>query len=183
MDEFLIHVTDQDEVIGPIPRDLAHTRPDRPVHRCIHLLLFHPMRGLLLQRRSRKKDICPNLWDTSVGGHVSWGETYDQALRREAWEELGVKLNPREASDIGTYLYDGNDEREMVGLFTLVTQQVVFNPDPEEIAEYRFFQKHDIETLIIAEQTTPHFIRQWQILPHHLPANHVFASWLADYKQ
>ena len=36
------------------------------------------------------KDIQPGRWDTSVGGHVDYGEEIEVALRREAREELGL---------------------------------------------------------------------------------------------
>jgi 8-oxo-dGTP pyrophosphatase MutT (NUDIX family) len=44
---------------------------------------------ILLGRRSRRKRICPGLWDV-IGGHVEAEETYEDALRRELREEIGV---------------------------------------------------------------------------------------------
>jgi 8-oxo-dGTP diphosphatase len=44
---------------------------------------------ILLGRRSRRKRICPGLWDV-IGGHVETEETYEDALRRELREEIGV---------------------------------------------------------------------------------------------
>ena len=37
-------------------------------------------------RRLLWKDIQPGRWDTAVGGHVDYGETPDEALRREVRE-------------------------------------------------------------------------------------------------
>jgi 8-oxo-dGTP diphosphatase len=44
---------------------------------------------ILLGRRSPRKRICPGLWDM-IGGHVQAQETYEDALRRELREEIGV---------------------------------------------------------------------------------------------
>lgn len=53
----------------------------------VQLLLVNPRGRILLQRRRDDKEN-GGLWDKSVGGHVQAGETFDQALVREANEEL-----------------------------------------------------------------------------------------------
>jgi 8-oxo-dGTP diphosphatase len=44
---------------------------------------------LLLTKRAPHKIVCPNCWDV-IGGHVEPGETVEQALIREAEEDVGV---------------------------------------------------------------------------------------------
>ena len=41
----------------------------------------------------RTRSIDPGLWDNLVGGMVPAGETLEQALEREAWEEAGLALD------------------------------------------------------------------------------------------
>lgn len=53
----------------------------------VQLLLVGDDGRVLLQRRRDDKEN-GGLWDKSVGGHVQAGETFDQALVREANEEL-----------------------------------------------------------------------------------------------
>jgi 8-oxo-dGTP pyrophosphatase MutT (NUDIX family) len=53
----------------------------------VQLLLLDPEGRVLLQRRREDKEN-GGLWDKSVGGHVQAGETFDEALIREANEEL-----------------------------------------------------------------------------------------------
>ena len=45
---------------------------------------------ILLGRRSPRKRICAGLWDV-IGGHVEAQDTYEDALRRELREEIGVR--------------------------------------------------------------------------------------------
>ena len=60
------------------------------LHPVVHLHVFNSKGELLLQKRSANKDIQPNKWDTSVGGHVDYGEEIETALLRESAEELGI---------------------------------------------------------------------------------------------
>jgi isopentenyldiphosphate isomerase len=53
----------------------------------VNALIVDGRGHVLLQRRPRGKDNGER-WDKSVGGHVSAGEEFDQALVREAGEEL-----------------------------------------------------------------------------------------------
>jgi 8-oxo-dGTP pyrophosphatase MutT (NUDIX family) len=53
----------------------------------INVLLVNARGEVLLQRRPHDKEN-GGLWDKSVGGHVSAGETFDETAVREAGEEL-----------------------------------------------------------------------------------------------
>lgn len=51
--------------------------------------IFVRNRQVLLARRAPHKAAYPNCWDV-IGGHVEVGETIEQALVREAQEEVGL---------------------------------------------------------------------------------------------
>jgi len=53
----------------------------------VNLLLVNARGEVLLQRRPADKEN-GDRWDKSVGGHVDAGESFDEAVRREAGEEL-----------------------------------------------------------------------------------------------
>ena len=81
-------VDSEDRIIGDAPRSTVHG--DNLLHRAVHILLFNDAGELFLQKRSRRKDRHPGVWDSSAAGHVDAGEDYDEAADRELQEELGV---------------------------------------------------------------------------------------------
>ena len=46
---------------------------------------------LLVAQRTLKRELYPGLWECG-GGHVKPGENFEEALRRQYYEELGIKV-------------------------------------------------------------------------------------------
>lgn len=93
-DELFDLVDEYDRVIGQVRRGDAHA--DRALmHRSIQVLIFSTEGRLLLQRRSRSKDLFPGYYCASASGHVDAGESYEATARREVREELGVAADLR----------------------------------------------------------------------------------------
>jgi len=61
---------------------------DQPT-RTVGALFISPDGKVLLGLRAPSKKVWPHHWDT-IGGHVEAGESLDDALIREAQEEVGV---------------------------------------------------------------------------------------------
>ena len=99
--EILILVDDNDNEIGTDTREACHAGKGKR-HRAYTALLFHNGR-MLLQQRSKKKLLWPGTWDVSFTSHVYPGETYQQAARRRALEELGAKVG--ELKDVHSFVY------------------------------------------------------------------------------
>jgi len=59
----------------------------------VHLNAYADDGTLVVARRAPHKPIDPDRWDNLVGGMVPAGETLEQALEREAWEEAGLELD------------------------------------------------------------------------------------------
>ncbi len=87
-EEWFDVVDARDQVVGRELRAVVHAQ--KLLHRAVHLFLRNAAGELFLQQRSAFKDQDPNVWDSSVSGHVDSGETYDTAAQRELGEELGV---------------------------------------------------------------------------------------------
>jgi isopentenyldiphosphate isomerase len=157
MEEMLTLVTADDiRVIGPVPRSRVHGNPSL-VHRSVHILVLGGGR-LLLQKRSMRKDTQPGKWDTSVGGHVGFGQTYEEAARREAEEELGIVPGDLE------FLYPSRirNEVESENIHTyLHLSEGPFRPEPGEIDEIRFWSRREIDEALGRGIFTPNFEEEY----------------------
>ena len=131
--------------IGVAPRRECHGNPSL-LHHTSHVVVFHPDgKRILLQLRTRTKDIQPGKWDTAVGGHLDRGEEYETAARREMREELGL------SSELPLkYLFDSrirnSVESENVRVFAIESAGP-FRFQESEIDEVRFFSRAELEAL------------------------------------
>lgn len=134
-------VDEQDKVIGQASRQEVHSNPSL-IHRVVHILVFNPQGELFLQKRSPHKDTHPGKWDTSVGGHVDAGESYDQAARREMVEELGIQGAQLES--LYSYIHRDVHETEFVSSYRCCWDGPI-NINPEEIEAGRFWSLKEIK--------------------------------------
>jgi len=133
-------VNEQDVIIGQASRAEVHGDPSL-IHRVAHVLVFDTSGELFLQKRSIKKDVQPGKWDTSVGGHVDTGESYDAAALREMREELGIE--GVEIQFLYNYLHRNDYESEYVSTYRCVWDGPIFL-HPDEIEEGRFWSLEKI---------------------------------------
>jgi isopentenyl-diphosphate Delta-isomerase len=62
-------------------------------HPTVHVWFYTKKSEILLQKRGSEKQTFPNLWDVSVAGHVSAGETIEDAALREVKEEISIEIS------------------------------------------------------------------------------------------
>lgn len=143
-DERLEIVDYRGNVIGSAPRSEIHGNPSL-MHRVVHVLVINGNGDILLQKRSRNKDVAPGMWDTSVGGHVGIGEDLLSSSKREMQEELGI--TGYEPEYLYSYIHSNAYETEMVSTYRCVCEQG-FSFNEEEIDDLRFWSHADIEKAI-----------------------------------
>jgi isopentenyldiphosphate isomerase len=152
-------IVDEDgNEISRASRDICHDGRSMLLHPVVHLHLFNKKGELFLQKRASTKDLLPGKWDTSVGGHISPGETPDAALKREAEEELGLKKFNYKF--IKKYIWKSARERELVYSFT-GTSSIPPVVNPDEIDDGRFWSLSEIGNNIGKGIFTPNFEKEF----------------------
>lgn len=58
----------------------------------VHICIFNSRGELLIQHRNKYKNNWADLWDITAGGGAIAGESSQEAIERELYEELGVKI-------------------------------------------------------------------------------------------
>lgn len=159
-EEWLPIVDEQGKILGKAPRSACH-KGDKLLHPVVHLHVFNHQKHIYLQKRPMNKLVQPGKWDTAVGGHISVGETLETALKREAWEEIG--LTKFSARLVKTYRWDSNIESELVYVFVTSDFKSI-HLHSEEVTEGRFWTPGQIVSNIGKDVFTPNFEHEYLLL-------------------
>lgn len=125
-DELLDLVDDENQVIGQMLRSEVYAR-NLHNFRAVELFLRNSRGELWIPRRGPHKRQCPNGLDRSMSGHVHAGETYWQALLREAREELNLDASVAKLLGLLTPKEGAFDFMEVFEIRTNVVPR--YNPD------------------------------------------------------
>ena len=131
------------------------------IHRSIGVVLFNDKGEILLQKRSMLKDTHPGFYTLSVSGHVTKGQTYEEAALREMQEEIGIQT---ELTFAVKFLSELEIETEMDMIFT-GKHNGPFRIAKDEVDEVQFFSKEEI--MKMHAKLTPaakHVLRELKIL-------------------
>ncbi len=159
-EEWLPLVDEQGGIIGKAPRSACH-RGEKLLHPVVHLHVLNNQKHIYLQKRPLNKLVQPGKWDTAVGGHISAGETLETALKREAWEEIG--LQNFSARLVKTYRWETEIEAELVYAFVSHDFKSI-HLHSDEVEEGRFWTPKQIESNIGQGIFTPNFEHEYQLL-------------------
>jgi isopentenyldiphosphate isomerase len=92
MEEYIDIVDENGEFTGEVlEKEEAHRLGKW--HVTSHVWIFNSKGEVLFQKRSLTKSTFPGLWDISVAGHISTGETPLQGAYREVLEEIGLDVD------------------------------------------------------------------------------------------
>lgn len=114
MDEWITTYDENHEKTGRALRSQAHR--EGLWHEVIHCWLACHMgeqQWLYFQKRSEMNEDFPGYYDIGCGGHVREGESHEEAVIREVYEELGITLE----SDRLCYLGMVQEEADEGGIF------------------------------------------------------------------
>ena len=159
-EEWFPVVNEMGETIGKATRKECHSG-SKQLHPVIHLHIFNDAGELYLQKRSMTKDIQPGKWDTAVGGHIDYGETVEEALRREVREELGITAFTPQF--ITRYVFESAIEKELVNTFRTIYNGEI-KPDTEELDGGRFWSLEEIKSNLGQNVFTPNFEQEFKRL-------------------
>jgi isopentenyldiphosphate isomerase len=137
-----------------LPRSEVHRRG--LWHRSSHLWVVNGRGEILLQRRHPGKQTDPGRWDIAVAGHLSAGQTPLEAMVREAFEELGLRLATERLVFLGAspkqYIEPEFADREWQHAFAVVwdgdTADLVLQPD--EVVAVRWMALEDYRRVVAA---------------------------------
>lgn len=159
-EEWFPLVNEMGETIGKATRKECHSG-SKQLHPVIHLHIFNDAGELYLQKRSMTKDIQPGKWDTAVGGHIDYGETVEEALRREVREELGITAFTPQF--ITRYVFESAIEKELVNTFRTIYNGEI-KPDTEELDGGCFWSLEEIKSNLGQNVFTPNFEQEFKRL-------------------
>lgn len=129
------------------------------LHPVVHLHVFNSRGDVYLQKRPEWKDIQPGKWDTAVGGHIGYGETPEEALLREAREELGI--SSFQPTPVGCYVFESTRERELIYVHRTTCDQPI-QPSKAELDGGRFWTLDELSHAMGKGVLTPNFEHEFQ---------------------
>ena len=138
-------------VYGQATREWCHGG-SKALHPVVHLHIIDRFGRIYLQKRSLTKDFLPGYWDTAVGGHITYGEQAEEALYREAAEELGIQAF--NAIPIVSYIYETDRERELIFVYAMIGHPNL-DPDNGEVSEGKWWSVEELESAWEKDILTP----------------------------
>lgn len=131
-------------------------------HMVVHVCIFNAKGEMLIQQRQPFKEGWPDMWDVTVGGSAVSGESSQDAIERELFEEIGLKQDFRNIRPQLTINFDKgfNDiyliERE-VDLDSLTLQ-------PEEVQRVKWASQEEIFRMMESGEFIPYYEPLLQLL-------------------
>lgn len=147
-DEILIVVDEQDNILDYLPRSKVHKK--KLLHRTSTIVTYTSDNKIVFQKRSADKDTNPGKLGNAVGGHVTKGESYLEAAKHEALEELNIDIQPEL---LKRAIINDPEHRTMTSIFKII-HDGPYDFNEEEIDEIKVFSieeiKDNIEELAIS---------------------------------
>ena len=133
-------VDEEGRVVGAATRGECHNG-SKLLHPVVHLHVFNSQGDIYLQK------------------HIDYGETPEEALRREVREELGITDFRPEFVD--KYVFESQRERELVYVHRTVYEGAI-QPSTEELDGGRFWTSEEVREAMGKDILTPNFESEYK---------------------
>jgi len=126
-------------------------------HSTVHVWIFTEEGNILIQKRSKKKELNPGVWDVSVAGHIKFNENIKNAAKRETLEETGINIKTKDLLKIGVYrsinIHPTAIDKEFFHTYILKIDKNSINLDYKnnEVDDLKFISIEEMESLIKKE--------------------------------
>ena len=126
-------------------------------HSTVHVWIFTEEGNILIQKRSKKKELNPGVWDVSVAGHIKFNENIKKAAKRETLEETGININTEDLLKIRVYrsinIHPTAIDKEFFHTYILKIDKNSINLDfkNNEVDDLKFISIEEMESLIKEE--------------------------------
>lgn len=160
--EFLESVDENNDLTGVVlDRKTIHDK--KLFHRHVSCWIMNEKGEILLQQRAFSKEKNPGKW-SRTGGHVDAGEKPSDAIKREVFEEVGLKAEDCEI--IEGEIFKSNDELEQYYTYNYVfitnKKENEFIIQKEEVACVKYYTIEQLEQQ--KEENNPNFsLSRWSI--------------------
>jgi isopentenyldiphosphate isomerase len=151
MTEIFDVVDDDDNVIGKTTRKEVHTK--NLIHRSVMFFIFDKEGRIFVSQRTKNKEFFREYWSVGLGGHVNTGETYDEAVVREAKEEANMDEKPFFMGSFKLRIPNKSDN-ENARVYGFITDKKL-KFDQYEIKQGSFMTIEEMEEKITKEKFLP----------------------------
>lgn len=129
-------------------------------------IFLHKDGKVFIGKRSKTKSFLPGKWELP-GGHIEFGETVEEGLRRELREELNMEIILGNIYSEFTYMMnEGNDHViEVLYLATMKNPKQKISLNEESHDEYKWLSENEVDSYFDKDDDEGNAIRKgFQIL-------------------
>jgi isopentenyldiphosphate isomerase len=159
MQEMFDIVDEENNIIGESTRKEAHKKG--LIHKSVMFFVFNKKGQLLLNKRSITKEFNRGAYSIVLGGHVSKGQTYGEAVIREAKEEGGISSRPYYLGSFKNRFREEDKENTEVYYFIIDHEPVL---DKSEIEFAKFVKLESLQTHLKEHTFIPETTILYEIL-------------------
>ncbi len=135
--------------------------PNKAYRLVVHVCIFNSKNEMLIQKRQPFKEKWPSKWDLTAGGSAVQGETSQDAVERELFEELGIRINFKDIRPNMTINFEnGFDDIYLIQRDIDINSLKLQN---EEVQKVEWASKEKIFSLIKNEEFVPYHLSLIQL--------------------